>query len=174
MIKLPEVFVLTTLVMLTACTPMASIRPLVEDNEAAAVDSAYLGVWKDCNGSEHPDIYNVEKSRDVVYRYRNLTSADDAGELRLIKLDGTVFADIRPNGGVVPGHILAKVRLDGDRLFLAFLQEDEARKALPHEQVGAGDNKQVVLTAVTSQLRRYLQKAPPAAFQEEAPLCRVQ
>src|SRR5215472_2450208 len=166
--KLPVTVTLAALALLTGCMPLASIRPLVEDGEAASVDPAYLGLWKDCKEADATDIYEVEKSGEVAYGYHNLKSGDEAGEMRLIVLSGNLFADIRPNGGVVPGHILAKVRLDGDHLYLSFLQEDEARKALPHELVGSGDIKQIVLSATTAQLRQNLQKAPAAAFAEEA------
>jgi hypothetical protein len=47
------------------------------------------------------------------------------------------------------------------------------KPAASHELVGSGDNKQIVLSATTAQLRQYLQKAPAAAFAEEAVLCRV-
>ena len=173
MFKLPTELALAALALLTGCTPMASIQPLVEDKEAAAVDPAYLGLWKECTVNDNGDVYSVEKSHEAVYQYRNLNSGDERGEMRLVKLDGRVFADIRPTGGVIPGHILAKLRLDGDRLYLSFLREDEAQRALPHELVDVGESKQVVLTPSTSQLRQYLQKAPPSAFEEEAQLCRV-
>jgi hypothetical protein len=173
MSKLPVTVTLAALALLTGCTPMASIQPLVEDKEAAAVDPAYLGLWMECTVNDNPDVYSIERSNEAVYQYRNLKSGDERGEIRLVKLDGSVFADIRPTGGVVPGHILARLRLDGDRLYLSFLREDEAQMALPHKLVDVGESKQVVLTPITSQLRQYLQKAPPSAFEEEAQLCRV-
>jgi hypothetical protein len=172
MFKLSGVRTLAALALLTGCAPMASILPLVEDKEAAAVDPAYLALWKECKDTDNADIYSVEKLGAAIYRYHNLKSGE-AGEIRLIELGASLFADIRPDGGVVPGHILARVRLDWDRLYLSFLREDEARKTLPNEVVGSGVNKQVVLTSATSQLRQYLQKAPPSAFEEEWPLCRV-
>src|SRR5438552_4043723 len=140
--KLPAFLTLAALALLAGCTPMASLHPLVSADDAAPVDSAYTGLWKSC---DEDDLWKIEASGDRTYSYRQLDKDTDKGQFRLIEFGGQWFADIQPAGGVVAGHLLAKVRLEGDTLYLAFLTEAAAVKALPHEIVGSGDSRQVIL-----------------------------
>jgi hypothetical protein len=170
MLKLPAVLTLAAL--FAGCTPMASLHPLVSADDGALVDSAYTGLWKSCDDN---DLWKIEASGDRAYSYRQLDKDSDKGQFRLIELGGQWFADVQPEGGIVTGHLLAKVRLDGDTLYLAFLTEAAAVKALPHEIVGSGDNRQVILTAGTPSLRKFLMtvRHQPDAFAKEDSLCRL-
>jgi hypothetical protein len=80
-----------------------------------------------------------------------------------------------PEGGVVSVHILARVRLEGDTLYVSTLAEGPTSKALPHETVGAGMGEQLILTASTADLRKFLLLVhnQPEFFAEETALCRV-
>jgi hypothetical protein len=172
MLKLTAMLAFGALVTLTGCASMVSLHPLAPDEEAERVDLSYVGLWKECAGDE---VWRVERKGDRVYGYFQLTRDGDRGEVRLLDLEGTRFADMVPEGGVVPAHLLAKVHLEGDTLYLAFVDEKAASKALPHEIEGRGDGQQVILTASTADLRKYLLSVrhQPGAFEEEAALCRV-
>jgi hypothetical protein len=75
----------------------------------------------------------------------------------------------------VSAHILARMRLEDDTLYLSFLAEGPTSKALPHETVGAGKVEQVILTDSTADLRKFLLlvRNQPQFFEEETALCRV-
>lgn len=168
MLKLTAMLALGACGLLTGCAPMVSLHPLVSGDEAALVDIGYVGLWKECTGN---DVWKVERKGDRVYGYFQVGQDSGRGEVRLVDLEGTRFADIVPDGGVAPAHLLAKVRLEGDTLHLALLNEDAASKALPHETV----DKQIVITADTPDLRRFLisVRNQPEFFDEEAALCRL-
>src|SRR6266542_4492658 len=156
MLKLPAVLTLATLALFTGCAPVASLYPLASGDDTAPLDSAYFGAWKAC---EDKDLWKIEASGDRAYSYRQLDPGDSKGRFRLVDVGGQWFADIEPDGGIIPGHLLAKIRLEGDILYMAFLKETAVIKALPHETVGSGDDRQVVLTAPTPSLREFLMAA---------------
>jgi len=172
MLKIPAMVAFGALTMLTACAPVVSLHPLVPNDQAAPVDPSYLGLWKECDGD---DFWKVEESGNRAYRYLQLLKDGDRGEVRLMDLEGTRFADVVPEGGAVRAHVLARVRLAGDTLYLAFLNEKSASQALRHETVESGDGSQLVLTASTEELRKFLLagRNQQDVFEQEAAFCRV-
>src|SRR5690242_19094100 len=143
MLKVPAFLTLGALALFTGCGP-ASLYPLVTAEEAAPVNSASLGLWKACHDK---DLWKIEASGDRAYTFRQLDEGDTKGRIRLIKLEGQWFADIEPDGGIVPGHLFAKLRLEDDTVHMAFLKEAPAVKALRHESVPSADDRETVLTA---------------------------
>ena len=172
MLKLTVTLALGACGFLTGCAPVLSLHPLVPDDGGAQVDLSYAGLWKDCTGD---DILKVEGNGDRGYKYQELTKDGGSGQVRLVELDGTRFADIVPEGGVLSVHILTRVRGEGDTLYLSALAEGPTSKALQHETVGAGIGEQVILTASTADLRKFLLlvRNQPEFFEEETALCRV-
>lgn len=168
MLKLAAMLALGACGLLTGCAPMVSLHPLVPDDEGLQVDLSYTGLWKDCTGD---DVLKVEENGDRGYRYQDF-SKDGSGQVRLVDLEGTRFADIVPAGGAVSAHILARVRLEGDTLYFSFLAEGPTSKALPHE---TGQGEQVILTSSTADLRKFLSlvRNQPQFFAAETALCRV-
>src|SRR5438046_2056621 len=106
MIKLSAVFPLAGLLLLAGCARMGSLQPLVTADDAAPVDAAYTGIWKSCE--DNKDLWKVDTSDERTYSYRGLDKDGGKGRFRLVEIDGQWFADIEPEGGVVPAHVLAR------------------------------------------------------------------
>jgi hypothetical protein len=176
MLKLAATLALGALGLLTGCAPMVSLHPLVQDDDAALVDLGYVGLWTECDdvGS---NVWKVEANGERAYRYRSLAQDSGWGEARVVELEGARFVDVwfKSEDQLVPAHILAKMRLDGDTLYFAFLADAPTAKALPHETVGSGDSQQVILTASTADLRKFLLSVhnQSAFFNKEMALCRL-
>jgi len=165
------------LVGISAGCSVVTLHPVAGD-QALPYDATLAGLWKAVGDS---DVYRITQGDDHTYRYceikdesKNCT-ADCCGRIQLLEAGGEMFADIIPDGGVVPLHLIARVRLSPDQIRIAILDKVDPKTPLMYEMVGKDNSKQLVFTASTAELQAALPKlaAMPGAFGDEAVLLRM-
>jgi len=139
---------------LAGCGDLLSLYALYTPS-TAVFDAAYEGKWENKD-----DTVVVERSEN---RYEVTLTAKYQGaepgkfEMHLVDLHGVRFADLLPEDHI--GHMLLKVKVEGQRLHLAFLDSDWLRGHVPHEQSDIDhDRKQAVLVQPTPQLQKLVAK----------------
>jgi len=159
------------------CIP-TSINPLYTGQDLV-FDAALIGVWSGDGDSKEK--WAFEKEGDTAYKF---VYTDDEGktgrfEAHLVKLGDTQFLDLFPDesgveemnrSGFYKVHLLRthsflKVTritpaLQMAPLDLKWLREYLAKnpKAITHQKTGDGDDAQIVLTASTPELRKFVEK----------------
>jgi hypothetical protein len=178
------------LCLLAACGPVLSIHPLYTDKDAV-FDPALVGTWVDPHDSSSAPIIFERSSNNsykAITRLDKDTSVDQIFEAHLVKLNGRLFLDAvqtknrisgqeEDMGIAVPGHMFARVSIEGDSLRLDLLDQDwikdqlaTGKTSIGHEEVD-GD---IVLTASTSKLQEFIVEhaGDKGAFEQSAPLQR--
>lgn len=183
-IKPRKAFLSTVVVLLLsllgACGPVLSIHPLYTDKDVV-FDPALLGTWIDpTDKAGSPLIFERagNNSYKASMRLSDQARVDGIFEVHLVKLQGQVFLDAVQTrnrisgqevdlGIAVPGHVLARVSIEGNALRLNFLDQEWIKKELksgkisiPHEEV----DQAVVLTASTSELQKFALEHEEQAF----------
>ncbi len=159
------------------CIP-TSINPLYTGQDLV-FDPALLGVWRSEGDSK--DTWAFEKAGDSEYKF---VYTDDEGktgqfEAHLLKLGHTRFLDLFPDESGIEGmdrsgyykihllrtHSFLKVTriepaLQMESLDLKWLREflEKHPNAIRHHKIGEGDEAQIVLTASTPDLRKFVEK----------------
>jgi hypothetical protein len=141
-------------IFLAGCGDLLSLYALYTPS-TAVFDAAYEGKWENKDNT-----LTVQRSED---RYEVTLLAKYQGgepgkfEMHFVDLHGVRFADLLPEDHI--GHMILKVRVEGQRLHLAFLDSDWLRAHVPHEQADIDHNrKQAVLIQRTPQLQKLVDK----------------
>lgn len=163
----------------TGCGPALSIHPLYTEQDLVS-DLPLEGAWTDPDNDE---VWRFTKSNDG-YEVVEMKTGDAAQvakyNVHLLRLREWLFLDIAPQAQpdlAIPGHMFAKVWMEGGDLRLVLLDEDwlkqmaEAGRA-PQSVVGPA--KQLILTAPTLELQSFVlaNAADPKAFDETAGVLR--
>jgi hypothetical protein len=169
-------FILVVLSLLLAGCDTLSLQPLYSSEKETGAERGVLGRWKT---SDDTTIWRVTETKPSVYSI--VEEGKNGGDLeaRLTRLGGVLFADFRPvsqEACQIPGHLFARVQLDGGKMKIAWIDFKSSAQLLPGHQFIAfeGENR-LVLTAPTAQLRSYVEKIArlPQAFQKDTIFQRV-
>src|SRR4051812_6489133 len=158
---------------LTGCE-ILSLQPLYSDKDTIA-EPAVIGRWKMADDNT---IWRVTETKPGYYSVVEEGKSGGQLEARLTRLGKVLFADFRPSemeACQIPGHLFARVQIDGSKMRVAwvdfkFLVRQLGPPVFPaHQFVASRDEKTMVLTAATSDLRTYIEKvaAMPQAFQKD-------
>jgi len=182
---------LALLAALAGCVP--SLNPLYTEKDLV-FDPALLGVWGEANAKE---TWTFEKAGEKKYKLLQTDNDGRTGEfeVHLLKLKDHYFLDLyvtepggekwSPNdlarGAIImrPGHLFLKVTQIQPTLKMAMLDLDWLQKllekdprAVRHEKIrfGSANEKdfQLVLTAETKELQRFILKNVDKAFGDES------
>lgn len=153
------------LLSLTGCDRVHFLRPLYSAGDTVQ-EPALAGVWRD----RSPYTLTI-RAEDDHYRFES--SDGFKATAYLVRLGGTLYADLVEEGAGVPSHKFYRVEVDDRELRLAELKESWALEqvkahALPFELVEAGKEKDrhFVVTASTGQLQAFLIASPGDAWEE--------
>jgi hypothetical protein len=155
---------------LTGCSVVA-LHPVAGD-AANPYDARLAGMWQQVGET---DLYRITQADDTTYRYCEIKDTkNDCGKVQLLNVGSELFADLIPDGGIVPLHLIFRVRIAPDEIRLAILHKVDPQTPLRHEILGKDKDKQTVFTASTAELQAALPKlaAFPGAFGDEAVLRR--
>jgi len=164
--------ILSLLLVMAGCIPTLTLQPLW-DKEHAVSETAFEGRWISAEGDSTLRVTNRVKdakysldfaSEDGVSHYEghlirlqnylilDLSLEEDAAE-KLI--DGQAFAP------VLPVHFFARVRIEGDKLYIGLLPEDTLEKKIEAGMVKVQRSKTpagVILTGDTAELQAIVSK----------------
>lgn len=138
-----------------------------------------IGSWSDPSRKDNPPKFVFEKASDNSYKLTisDPTSdlpEDEVFEVHLVKLNGRLFFDAVQTGALVggkethlefgiPSHLIGRISLDGDIFHYDPLDETWLKKGfesgkitIPHELAGDGEFADVVLTASTADLQKFV------------------
>ncbi len=173
--------ILSSAILLNGCGPIASFFPLYKPNDRA-FDTGLLGTWKlEKPDSNNPDDKNTRwtfaKSEDEnFYNFKWGTVGAKGGFLakaRLTTIGSSLFADFEGDTGnkvledtmmpfpVMSVHMMGRVWLGKDSLEIHFLKDDWVKErikagSLPLSRLG--ENGDLILTASTDELRKFMQE----------------
>jgi hypothetical protein len=152
------------------------------DAESVVFDEALAGRWENADDGAKAAIERGEwRSYKVSYTDRFSTRTFQGN---LTKIGATTFLDLTEMRGADPGpflvpvHGLFRITRSGDTLTAAPLEyawfmRATTQKTLGRLTVAIDDRRNVVMTAPTSEIRRWLTRAPDAAFSATMTFTRV-
>ena len=158
---------------MTGCAPAVAIHPLFTTQDLVS-DLPLEGAWTTQDG----EIWRIQKSGDgydVAAVPAGNSKEVSEFNVHLLRLKDSEFVDVAsksdPEVGVA-GHLFGKIRMEGDELYVSLIDETwlkhmaEAGQA-PQSIVGEG--RQLVLTASTSELQKFilLHAADPDAWDND-------
>jgi hypothetical protein len=164
---------LAMLIGLTTGCSVVALHPLAGE-QAAPVTPSIAGLWRPV-GDTDTYRFSVEDTTTLKYCEIKDDKAEDCGSVQLIQLAGQMYADLVPDGSIVPLHLILRVKISADEIRMAMLEKVDLSAVPRYEIVGKGDTQQVVFTASTKELQAEMPRlaARPAAFGEESVLQRV-
>ena len=193
--KILLALVLVAFCVVVGCIP-TSINPLYTEQDLV-FDPALIGVWG--GDSDAKETWAFEKAGDKEYKFVYTEEDGKTGqfEAHLLKLGNTRFLDFFPEESgieemnrssfykvhLLRTHSFLKVTqiqpaLQMAPLDLKWLREFLGKnpKAIRHHKIGEGDEAQIVLTASTPELRKFMEKhlKTEGAFAEPVNLKRKQ
>ena len=163
---------------LTGC-PAYSLRPLYTEQDAV-MEPALEGDWATPR-PEDTEVSTFRRSEGHAYAlsvFHPDTKVQENYTVQLVRLEGQTYMDLmaedqRIGGtkldgliGLIPTHVILKVKISGDDLAFATWEDDAIRKqgpgtaGLDHQMVEGG----VLVTAPTEVLRRYITAHAEDAF----------
>jgi hypothetical protein len=173
--------------------PSYSLCPLYTEADAVT-EPALEGTWMSADTQEMGKI-SFCKSQNGGYEFSVFdpdTKIRQRYDAELVRLAGQLFMDIKfteetLNGvsvdspiGVLPMHEIMKVRISGDELAFAGLEDDAIQKPnesggspLKYQLVNPGWFEQLLITADTEDLRRYVAAHADEGFTDFGHLMRV-
>ena len=156
--------VLAAAAAMTGCAPAVAIHPLYTTQDLVS-DLPLEGTWSEKDG----EIWQIEKSGDGY----TVDSAEGTKyTVHLLRLKDSEFVDVAskadPELGVA-GHLFAKIRMEGDELYVSSIDETWLKRMVEAGQAPQStmsENQQIVLTAPTSELQKFilLHAADPDAW----------
>ena len=143
------------------------------DSESVAFDEALVGQWENGDDGSKAVVERGEwRSYKITYTDRfatrtfqsNLTKIGAASFIDLTELRG-----IDPGPYLVPVHGVFRIEVAGDALTAAALDYAWFMRAMPQKTLATlglavDDRRNIVMTAPTSDIRRWLGRAPDDAF----------
>jgi hypothetical protein len=162
---------------IAGCIPTA-LNPLYTANDLV-FDPALIGAWREKDDSKEG--WAFTKTGDLEYQliYTEADGKTGRFEAHLLKLGNTRFLDVFPDesgieemnrSGFYKVHLLrthsflrviqAEPALQMAPLDLKWLREflQKNPEAIRHQKIGDGDDAQIVLTASTPELRKFVEK----------------
>jgi len=146
------------------------------DAESVVFDDALVGQWENAEDGARAAIERGEwRSYRITYTDRFATRTFQSN---LTKIGAAAFLDLTEMRGADPGpylvpvHGVFRIGVSGDTLTASPLDyawfmramSQRAAGALGNLAVAVDDRKNMVMTAPTSDIRRWLARAPDAAF----------
>lgn len=158
---------------MTGCAPAVAIHPLYTTQNLVS-DLPLEGTWTANDG----EVWRIQKSGDG-YDVTAVDARDSMSVSRynvhLLRLQDSEFVDVTgksdPDVGIA-GHLFAKIRLEGDDLHVAFVNESWLKEMVDAglaPQSTPGEGHQIILTAPTSELQKFilLHAADPGAWDDD-------
>jgi hypothetical protein len=154
-----------------ACLVLA-LQPVYDDS-SVVVEDKLLGQWENADDQTRLTIERGEwRSYRIAYTERGSTRTLNAN---LTTIGDALFADVTEMRGADPGpylipvHGIFRVTLHDDELAIVPLDFDWFTRAVTDKRRGLpalaiDDRRNVIMTAPTAELRRWLARAPDAAF----------
>lgn len=158
-------------VLLTGCV-VTSVYPFYRAKDVV-FDPVLLGTWVDADENSSNDSWTFQQVDDRTYRLIVANGTDKTEfDTRLFKLGGQMFLDWlpreRPDGGV-PVHHLVRVDTISPELTVRLFKSDwladhleKNPRAIRHIAVpkpaGESGSDEIVLTAETKELQRFIRK----------------
>jgi hypothetical protein len=177
--KLLLLFPIVGCLLLIGC-PSYSVHPLYTDQDAV-VEPALEGTWSSPDPNDKETIV-FQKSDHHEYGlsiFHPDTRVKENYKVHMVRLEGQMFmdliaddqtvGDVKMDGpmGVIPTHVILKVKVSGDDLAYATLDDDAIWKqssaggaVLDYQMVDGG----VLVTTPTDALRSYISSHEPDAF----------
>jgi hypothetical protein len=165
--------VLAGVAAMTGCAPAVAIHPLYTTQNLVS-DLPLEGTWSEKDGA----IWQIKKSDDG-YDVAAVRTGDSPEvskyNVHLLRLKDSEFVDVAskadPELGVA-GHLFAKIRMSGDELYVSPIDETWLKHMMEAGQAPQstmGENQQIVLTAPTSELQKFilLHAADPDAWDDD-------
>jgi hypothetical protein len=143
------------------------------DAESVVFDEALIGEWENADDGTSATIDRGQwRAYKVAYADRFSKRSFQAN---LTKVGAATFLDLTEMRGVDPGpfllpvHGVLQVSVNGDTLTAAPLDYTWFMRAMTQRSLGVltaavDDRRNAVVTSPTSELRRWLLRAPPEAF----------
>jgi hypothetical protein len=147
------------------CGPTLSIHPLYEDADIVS-DLPLEGLWTDQDAKETWNVRRAESGYEIADK-------DEKMRLQVVRLEGLRFLDItsEETSLSIPGHLIVKAWIEGEELCAQAMDTDWLKQKVRETgfpNVELSKNKQVILTASTPVLRKFvlLYANEPRAFSE--------
>lgn len=184
MSKTKVALIMPALAFLTGCAGVASLHPLALPNSKETVfEPALLGTWADAEtAGDVTAKFTVVPAGSGYSFTMDSESSQISGTMYLMRVGDRYLLDVYcpGDGGSLPAHLFVRLRLEKDTAWVAIMDSDwlqdqiETRGVLRHELL-TGDDRRVVLTASSAELRQYLLPyvADQRAFGEESELRRI-
>ncbi len=144
----------TSTLFLAGCGDLLTLHSLYTPN-TAIFDAAYEGIWQ--NKDDKLQVRRAEDRYEVLLTPTYKDAETSKFEMHLIDLHGVRFADLLPEDHL--GHMILRVKIEGDHLHLAFFDSDWLRSKVPHDQADIDHaRKQAVLTQSTPELQKIVRR----------------
>ena len=156
-------------VLLNGCAGVVSLHPLVTETDKDAVfDPALVGSWQESKPDSQGSgpIYVVSRLGESGYSVSAKTEKGDSSvPMRLLKVGNRFLLDVRFSGDdpTLPVHLFFRVRVEKDTAWIAEMDTDwlieqiKTKGQLRYEILDEkGQDRRLVLTASTAELRKYL------------------
>jgi hypothetical protein len=150
---------------------VVTLQPAYDD-QSLVFDEQLLGQWENVDDGIRATIERGEwRSYKITYSAGSTTRAFQGN---LTKIGASTFLDMTEMRGADPGpylvpvHGLARIAVKDDVVTVAMLDYDWFMRAATRKTIrlatAVDDRRNVVLTAVTAEVRRWLAQAPPGAL----------
>ena len=155
----------------TGCLILA-LQPAY-DADSVAFDDALVGEWENADDGLHATIERGEwRSYRITYGERSSTRTFQSNLTRVGAvsfLDLTEMRGTDPGPYLIPVHGVVRVSVAGDTLTASLLDYPWFMRALTQKSLrgiaaAIDDRRNIVLTDPTSEIRRWLERAPDEAF----------
>jgi hypothetical protein len=143
------------------------------DAESVVFDEALVGQWENADDGARATIERGEwRSYKITFTDRFSTRSFQSN---LTKVGAAAFLDVTEMRGVDPGpflvpvHGVFRITVSAETLTASPLDYAWFMRAMPQKTLGTltvavDDRRNIVMTAPTSEIRRWLARAPDAAF----------
>ena len=171
--------VVAGMILMTGCVSLLSLSPLATGDNVI-FDPAVVGAWMDdMDGKEtYLIVPDGDKAYEVVYTSKGDPALKFQGSL--VDVNGIRILDLQSRPTIddfsIPGHFFAHVRVEGDSLYVAFMESRWIREQVKRERLGMDlSSDRVVLTASSEELGSFVARhaGDPEAFNEEGKLRRI-
>ena len=159
---------------------VVALQPAYDD-QSVVFDEALLGQWENSEDGDRATIERGEwRSYKITFGGRMATRSFQGN---LTKIGTATFLDVTEMRGADPGpylvpvHGLVRVSVDNGAMTATLLDYDWFVRAMSRKSLGSlasaiDDRRNAVITSSTSDLRRWLTRAPADAFQAPATFVR--
>lgn len=159
-----------------------TLQPIYDD-QSLLFDEALLGQWENVEDGTRATVERGEwRSYTITFVNRTATRVFQAN---LTKIGASSFLDLTEMRGADPGpllvpvHAIARIIIKSGELDVALLDYDWFMRAMSRKMLGrlttaVDDRRNAVITAATSEVKRWLAQTPAGAFAAPATFTRKQ